>query len=88
VTSFRLRGRRSHELMRELKFLEMGTPAPIGTASLRQLATSKKIFDAMVERRDEEEEELEERKKAADRLRARLRRERRSRFPFRKSRRR
>lgn len=74
--------------MHELKFLEMGTPAPIGTASHRQLATSKKIFDAMIERKDEEEEELDEQKKAADRLRARSRRKRRSRFPFSKSRRR
>ena len=86
VTTYRLRGRRSHELMRELKLLEMATPAKIDKPSLGQQRIFKKIFDDMIERRDVDGDELEEREKS-DSLRATSRRHRRSRFSIRKSRR-
>jgi hypothetical protein len=85
VTCYRLRGRRSHELMGELKFLEMGTPAKIEKPSLRQQRTIKKIFDDMIERRDMEEKKLES-KRDKDRLMTRSRRRRRSMFSFSKRR--
>jgi 2-polyprenyl-3-methyl-5-hydroxy-6-metoxy-1,4-benzoquinol methylase len=87
VTCYRLRGRRSHELMGDLKFLEMGTPAQIDMPSLGEQRVIKKIFDDMIERRDKEEKELESRKET-DHPNATSRRRRRSRFSFRKSRRR
>ena len=87
VTHYRLRGRRSHELMRELKLLEMATPAQIDKPSPKQQRIFKKIFDDMIERRDVDEDALEELEKS-DRQRNTSRRHRRSRFSFKKSRRR
>jgi len=87
VTCYRLRGRKSHELMGELKFLEMGTPAKIEKPSFGQQRVIKKIFDDMIERRDDDEQESNDREKS-DRSRTASRRRRRSGFSFRKGRRR